>query len=494
VLNVDVALPAEVLKTGLELLDTPGVGGLRPAHQAAALKAVAQADALVFVVKPGEPLSKTEMSFLAKVAGRVGACVLVQTHDDLVHDGEFALQQNREALANPDKWEAVLGDPQQARNLAEHFASMPAVSVSATNALDAALSVNEEGNTLWEESKLPMLREILLQDIVANGRKLHQRNICALIEDVHREIRGKAQDRLSIYEGGDPAAAVIDALSARVEMFETISSGSWRTQFDTDCTQLAKILEESAQNRANELDREYRDEFKRMKRAEIGDVTERLADSPGALLLDLIDVIERFMNEAIARIHNLLEAEGLAGAYIRADRANVVLSRLPRHTTAIDEYRSELGNAGHAVAGGLAVAGIVHMMQDIGFIEADSPVPLLWPFLLGAGVGAWVAQLRRRRDRSVESATLILDAAVKEIRTTVYKRACEILDKMREEIVRNVGDAQHQLENQISEDKQIRSKALKMTPEEHEERITDTKADLKKVDELHDRLATFAFL
>lgn len=58
-----IELPAEQLKDGLVLMDTPGVGGLDPRHLFLTLYVMPKSDVTFFVIDAGEPLSSTELEF-----------------------------------------------------------------------------------------------------------------------------------------------------------------------------------------------------------------------------------------------------------------------------------------------------------------------------------------------------------------------------------------------------------------------------------------------
>lgn len=80
---VDVWVPRAILKSGMVLVDTPGVGGLGSAHTAATLATLPSADAVVFVTDASQELTAAEIDFL-KIAQR--ACpniVCVMTKIDL---------------------------------------------------------------------------------------------------------------------------------------------------------------------------------------------------------------------------------------------------------------------------------------------------------------------------------------------------------------------------------------------------------------------------
>ena len=61
---VELGLPAPLLEGGLQLVDTPGVGGLASVHNAATVAALPAADAVLFVSDAAQELSAPELDFL----------------------------------------------------------------------------------------------------------------------------------------------------------------------------------------------------------------------------------------------------------------------------------------------------------------------------------------------------------------------------------------------------------------------------------------------
>jgi GTPase SAR1 family protein len=80
--RVDVTLPSPLLKTGISLIDTPGVGGLGGA-QSATLAFLPLADALLFVTDASAELSAPEVDFLRRAVDACPSVVLVLTKTDL---------------------------------------------------------------------------------------------------------------------------------------------------------------------------------------------------------------------------------------------------------------------------------------------------------------------------------------------------------------------------------------------------------------------------
>ena len=58
-----IEFPLQILKNGLVLIDTPGVGGLDPRHLFLTLYALPKADIVLFMLDAGEPMTSTELNF-----------------------------------------------------------------------------------------------------------------------------------------------------------------------------------------------------------------------------------------------------------------------------------------------------------------------------------------------------------------------------------------------------------------------------------------------
>ena len=80
--QVQVRVPAPVLAGGLELIDTPGVGGLVAGHAALTLATLDRADALVFVLDGSSEITASELAFLERATERIATVVFVLTKID----------------------------------------------------------------------------------------------------------------------------------------------------------------------------------------------------------------------------------------------------------------------------------------------------------------------------------------------------------------------------------------------------------------------------
>jgi len=81
--SVEVRIPHRMLKAGLRLVDTPGVGGLDSAHGFLTLGTLSTADGVLFVTDASQELTGPELDFLRSVVERCPRTAVVVTKIDL---------------------------------------------------------------------------------------------------------------------------------------------------------------------------------------------------------------------------------------------------------------------------------------------------------------------------------------------------------------------------------------------------------------------------
>lgn len=97
--SLEIELPHRLLKSGLCLVDTPGVGGLDSAHGIVTLGVLDQVDGILFVTDASAELNQPELTFLKLALERcpVAACVITKT--DLHPHWRDIARRNRGHLA-----------------------------------------------------------------------------------------------------------------------------------------------------------------------------------------------------------------------------------------------------------------------------------------------------------------------------------------------------------------------------------------------------------
>lgn len=93
--RVDITAPSAILRQGLTVVDTPGMGGLGAGHAAATLAFLPFADGLVFVSDASAELSAPEVGFLRRAVELCPTVLFAQTKTDLYPDWERIVDINR---------------------------------------------------------------------------------------------------------------------------------------------------------------------------------------------------------------------------------------------------------------------------------------------------------------------------------------------------------------------------------------------------------------
>mgnify|MGYP000380340115 CR=1 FL=1 len=117
VARVEVFLPAPLLRDGVRLVDTPGVGSVYEHNTQVAQEFLPHADAAVFLVAADPPISKTEREFLRLVRDYAVKLFVVQNKIDNLTDEELnqSLQFTRAVIAQELGGDSVRIYPLSAR-------------------------------------------------------------------------------------------------------------------------------------------------------------------------------------------------------------------------------------------------------------------------------------------------------------------------------------------------------------------------------------------
>ena len=86
--QVELYLPSPLLKKGVVLIDTPGIGSTHLHNTEATLNFLPQCDAALFLVSADPPITEVEVDFLKKVASRVPRLFFVMNKIDYLSDAE----------------------------------------------------------------------------------------------------------------------------------------------------------------------------------------------------------------------------------------------------------------------------------------------------------------------------------------------------------------------------------------------------------------------
>ena len=146
--RVEITTPSALLRNGLVMVDTPGMGGLGAGHAAATLGFLPFADGLLFVSDASAELAAPEIAFLRRASELCPTVLFAQTKIDLYPQWQRIMEIN-------------------AGHLAREGLQVPIVGVSSTLRIEALRRKDRELN---ESSRVPELVRRLSADVVEPAR------------------------------------------------------------------------------------------------------------------------------------------------------------------------------------------------------------------------------------------------------------------------------------------------------------------------------------
>jgi len=220
--RIEVRHPAPLLQY-LSLLDTPGAGGLDPAHATVALAAVDKATALLFVADAAAPLSEPELTFLVAASERVDAVVFALTKIDAYPGWRRIADDNRTLL----------------RAHAPRFAEAPWFPVSATLAELALRSPPGEQAALADAARIAELQHALV-DLAGRGHQLQLANVLRAARGELARLAAAAETKVQAAEADPARNAAVRAERAALAARKRTESRQWALLLSTE-TQRARV-------------------------------------------------------------------------------------------------------------------------------------------------------------------------------------------------------------------------------------------------------------
>ncbi|MFD7653954.1 dynamin family protein [Actinosynnema sp. NPDC059797] len=302
VLGAEVSVPSELLASGVSLVDTPGVGGLDPAHRRQTLATLTDVDAVLFAFLPDRPLNAHEIAFLAESVHRVGSYIIVQTHRDHTGDALARLESVQAKLRLPETWAEVVDGDAQAGELAARFADVRGVAVSAKLALEADRADGREARSAADPTGLADLREAIREEIVEKAVEIHRADMLRLTRSTAEAVTTRLDDLMELLNAGDETAKPIREREDRVLEWIERNGDNWKSDLHTTTAEVQVEVTELANERIRLLRRSYRDKFPTMNAEQVEAEVRQMVTEPENLLIEMRALVRLRLTESVTRI------------------------------------------------------------------------------------------------------------------------------------------------------------------------------------------------
>jgi GTPase SAR1 family protein len=428
------------LLAGLNLIDTPGVGGLDSGHGALTLQSLGSADALLFAIEAGAQFRSAELSFLRRAASRVDTVILVLTKVDLYRGWRTILEDNRHILESE----------------APRFADCPVVAVSSMLALRGLESQNpDESLELRRESGIDLLERTIDEHVVSRSQLLHVRNVVRAATAEVAGLERLLQDRLASMDGAGGSREALEAEQQRLEELRQ-SKADWPQRLDLEVRKLSLERSEAATRGTLEIKRRYDERLRHVGKQDIETL-------PGELIADLTALAGSLNEAAVDRLFSVVQ-----DVLTDIDSAGEVRESLGSLTTT--SLRSDLesfamGPHELAVSDKLSVLSSFASGRSLGALGGATVAAILAPpvgMAVGFGIGGLFAfQAFHSRTQHAFAAAFQpwMAAQISQtqtaINTTFARRMLDLQGDLRTAIIGAIAQRETQIAETLESGKQL---------------------------------------
>jgi hypothetical protein len=460
--HAEVSIPRAILAGGLELVDTPGVGGLGSVHGATTMAALPSADAVLLVSDASQEYTATELEFLrqaTRVCPNV-ACVL--TKIDLYPEYRRIADLDRAHLA-------------RAGIEAELF---PVSSLLRLRALKSS-----DGDALYAESGFPALVDFLRRGVLGQADVLSRRSVAQDVTSVTEQLSSSMRAELAAQQDPDAARKVIADLEEAQRRASELRERSARWQ---------QTLNDGFADLAADIEYDLRDRIREILRGAEAVID---AGDPHKAWDQLAEwVVQSAAQESSA---NFVWASQRADWLARqvadhfAEHSEQVLPLLHTRTNSlllsqvpdIELPKGERFGLGQGALAGLR-GGYIGMLM-FGLLGTFAGLALINPFSAAAGALLGGKTIREERRRIVQRRQIEAKAAVRryldDVQFQVGKDSRDMLRQVQRALRDHFTERAEEMNRSLKESLQAAESALRATKAEREKRIADLKAELERV-------------
>ncbi|GAA1348608.1 dynamin family protein [Saccharothrix algeriensis] len=462
--RAEVGLPRALLTSGLVLIDTPGVGDLRPAHTASTFAALLQADAVLMVSDATAELTASELELLRQVMTCCPNVTVVLTKIDITAQWRRVVERNRAHLARAG-------------------VAAKLIPVSAALRLRAARTGDPALNA---ESGFPELLACVQHDIVAAADVLARRTVAVTAASAIRQLVAPVAEELN-GRGSHGAQATIAALNEAQRRVDELRrrSARWQAVLADEMADLVSDLEYDLRDRTRRILREVDRTFETADPALGWEAFEdwleaNLTEAAATNFAWLLDR-SAWVAEKVARSFPVHRDDLLPESVFPAD----VLDRVSK----MDRPVIEKFGAGQKVFTGLR--GSYGGVLMFGLVTSLAGMPLINAISLGAGAlfgGKSVLDESRQRLRRRQAAARA--AAQRHVDDFFLKFGKDFRDAARhiQRSLRNhFSTLADELQETLLESARSARRAVQDDTTERERRTREARRELDRLVQLHQR-------
>ena len=456
----EAGIPRDILADGLELVDTPGVGGLGSVHGSATMAMLPTADAILLVSDAAAEYSRPELEFLRQAALACPNVACVLTKIDLYPRWQWIAELDRRHLRT-------------AGIDAELLPASSMLRLHASRARDHALNA---------ESGFPALVTFLRERVLGQSERLANRAAANDVETITAQLAAGMRAELAACEDPGQAAQLVAELEqARQRADDLRDRGArWAQVLNDGITDLNADVDYDLRDRMRTVVREAE---KVLDGADPGKIWEQFAaqleeQATAAVAANFLWATERARWLA-AQVADQFEEDGAQSLpQLRTARA-----ALPEMLAEMEQPGGEKFGVGQRAFVGLRGGYMGTLM--VGMASTFMGLTLLNPFSAAAGllVGGKMVRDESRRllDRRRMEAKNTVRRYVDDVSFQVGKQSRDMLRFMQRDLRDHFMARSDELVRSAQESLIATERALQAGEAERQQRIADLHAELERI-------------
>lgn len=465
----EVGLPRPILTGGLELVDTPGVGGLNSVHGAATMAMLPSADAVLLVSDASQEYTRPELEFLsqaAKVCPNV-ACVL--TKIDLYPEWRRIAELDHAHLAtmNID---------------AELLAVSSTLRVQSIIAQDADLDA---------ESGFPVLINYLREHVVSEADLLARRSTVHDVLVVTQQLAGGLRAEQLAQQDPATAQGMIKQLTEAQQLFAALKerSARWQHTLSDGITDLTADIDFDLNDRMREILRQAEEEMEREDPTKTWGQLSTWVEQEvaSAISANLVWATQRARWLATRVADHFSEDENRLLPKLRTEVADVLGS-----VRGMQLRKSESFGIGQKALTTLR-GGYVGVLM-FGMLGTFVGMTLLNPFSIGAGLvlGGKTLKDERRRviTRRQQEAKSAVRRYIDDVKFQASKESRDMLRRVQRDLRDHFTTQAEEMNRSLGDSVRAAEKSVKTSKVDRERRFGEINSELEQLETLQQRVRT----
>lgn len=459
----EVGIPRDLLRGGLVLVDTPGVGGLGSAHSATTIGALPSADAVVLVSDASQEFTEPELAFLDLARELTPTVLCVLTKTDFYPRWHTIVELNRGHLAKRGIDAPVLP----------------------TSAALRRLALDRGDRELNRESGYPALvaalRDGVLADVARLARRSAAHNVIAVTEQLVQPFEAARR----LHADPSQSAELLAELEAARDRADALrnQAARWQQTLGDGFSDLAADAEHELRARTRRLAKQADDGIAGVDPGEVWEQIEQW------LYRAVTEEIAAHYAMVTSRARELAAEVATHFADQQGDHAPVDLTAPIEMLRQIDPAtRVEADDTGTGGKALTAMRGSYGGVMMVGMLGGVVGLGMINPVSLGFGAMLGRKALRDERDRALNQrraqARQACRGYIDEVSFVVGKDARDTLRRLQRTLRDTFTTRAEELQRSTAGAVEAAQQALRSHESEHQAKLRDIDAELARLRDL----------